>query len=218
LSFVTDLNFDLLAFGAFGAVAAVIWIGVIVAGGAFVVSVIEGYESLAGGLATLVLTGYVFVAAWQFNESCQNVGLAPANLHKCYHVRDPETLTVMASILVASLIGFIWWNTHPAQVQLGVSGAFFLGSAIAALAVMTHTELLLIGLFILFTGFARIALPPRSHRPSAKRWPFPPSPSTRGRLQIAGSSEVTIIVRFWIVAGLLSGIGVAVFYGIWAAQ
>lgn len=218
LSFVTDLNFDLLAFGILGVALAVIWIGLIVAGGAFVVSLIEGYDGLAAGLATIALTAYIFVAAWQTNESCLNLRLAHANLHKCYQISDPETLAVMSSILVASLIAFIWWNTHPAQVQLGESGSFFLGSAIAALAVMTHTELLLICLTILFGGFARIALPPKSHRTAARRWPLPAQPSTRGRLQIAGASEVTIVVRFWIVAGLLSGVGIALFYGIWAAK
>ncbi len=218
LSFVTDLNVDLLALGTFGVVLAVIWIGLIISGGAFVVSVIESYDGLAAGLATLALTGYLFVAAWQVNESCLNLTLAQANVHKCYQIGDPETLTVMASILVASLIGFIWWNTHPAQVHLGESGSFFLGSAIAALAVMTHTELLLISLSILFVGFARIALPPKSDRIATRRWPLPAQPSTQARLQIAGSSEVTVVVRFWIVAGLLAGVGIAVYYGTWAAQ
>lgn len=218
LSFVTNFTFNPLTLGAVGFLGAVVWIALIVTGGAVTVSAIEGYDGLAAGLVSLALLGYVFVTAWQYNESCLNVTLAHANLHKCYPVRDPETLTGITVILLAALIAFIWWNTHPAQIQLGESGSLLLGSSIAALAVTTHTELLLIALIALFATFARIALPPRSLRTSARRWPLPLHPSPRGRLGIAGTSEVTIVVRFWIVAGLLTGAGIATFYGTWAAQ
>jgi phospho-N-acetylmuramoyl-pentapeptide-transferase len=127
-------------------------------------------------------------------------------------------LVEIVVVVLASLLGFIWWNTHPARVQLGESGSFLLGSAIAALAIMTHTELMLVGLIVVFVVFARIALPPKSARTPSRRWPLPAAPSSRGRLLIAGTSEVTIVVRFWILAALLSAAEIAVFYGTWLSK
>ncbi|MDQ1564796.1 MAG: phospho-N-acetylmuramoyl-pentapeptide-transferase, partial [Actinomycetota bacterium] len=218
ISFVTNLKFDFLTVGLLGLVAAVVWIAVIIVGGASAVSVIEGYDGLAAGLAAMALVGYVFVTAWQYNESCLNLTLARENLYKCYSTSDPESLVEIAAVVLASLLGFIWWNTHPAQVQLGESGSFLLGCAIAALAIMTDTELLLILFFAVFAVFARVALPPKSTRTPSRRWPLPAIPSARGRLLVAGTSEITIVVRFWILAALLSAAGIAIFYGTWLSK
>jgi phospho-N-acetylmuramoyl-pentapeptide-transferase len=217
-SFVTELNFDFFTLGGVGAVAAILWLALLVFGSATSVSVIEGYDGLAAGLTATAMIGYVFVTAWQYNQSCAYPGLARENLLKCYPVRDPKTLTEIVAILIAALIAFVWWNTYPAQVQLGESGSFLLGSSLAAISILTHTELLLVALCTLLAIFTRVALPSRVTRTKPDRWQLFAGPSRRGRLRIAGTSEVTIVVRFWIIAALLSGVGVIVFYLTWAAQ
>jgi phospho-N-acetylmuramoyl-pentapeptide-transferase len=218
VSFLGDLRFDFLSLGVIGLVAALVWISSIVVGGGYAVSVVERYDGLAAGAVSMALVAYLFVTGWQYTQSCLNLQLAPESLPRCYAVRDPESLTEVTVILLAALTAFIWWNTHPAQIQLGESGSLVLGGSLAALAIMTHTELLLVALGGVFALFARVALPPRNAGARSGSWPLPATSSTRRAMGIVGASEVTIVVRFWIVAGLLSGAVIAIFYGAWASS
>ncbi|MCU1584989.1 MAG: phospho-N-acetylmuramoyl-pentapeptide-transferase [Microbacteriaceae bacterium] len=216
ISFLGNLRFDFLSLGAIGLLAASIWISSIVVGGGYAVSIVKSYDGLAAGAVSTALVAYLFVTGWQYAQSCLNLNLTPLGLSRCYPTRDPEILTEMTVILLAALTAFIWWNTHPAQIRLGESGALLLGGSLAALAVMTHTELLLVGLGGAFAVFARVALPPRSARIRSGQMPLPAADSTRRVMRIVGGSEVTIVVRFWIVAGLLAGAAIAIFYSAWA--
>ena len=81
--------------------------------------------------------------------------LASDVAYKCYDVRDPLDLAVVAAAIVGALIGFLWWNTSPAQIFMGDSGSLALGGALAALAILSKTELLLVlvgGLFVIEAG------------------------------------------------------------------
>ncbi|MBD4382645.1 phospho-N-acetylmuramoyl-pentapeptide-transferase, partial [Xanthomonas citri pv. citri] len=72
----------------------------------------------------------------------------------CYEVRDPMDLALLAAILTGSLLGFLWWNTSPAKIFMGDTGSLGLGGALAAFAVLSRTELLLVliaGLFVVIT-------------------------------------------------------------------
>src|SRR5690606_5431244 len=94
------------------------------------------------------------IGFWQFNQSCFSLNLDPEVMDKCYVVSNPLDLAVIAAAIVGALVGFLWWNTSPAQIMMGDTGALALGGALTALAVMSRTELLLVligGLFVWIT-------------------------------------------------------------------
>ena len=69
----------------------------------------------------------------------------------CYTVRDPLDLAVVAAALTGACFGFLWWNASPAAIFMGDTGSLSLGGAVAGLAILTRTELLLVilgGLFV----------------------------------------------------------------------
>jgi phospho-N-acetylmuramoyl-pentapeptide-transferase len=109
---------------------------------------------------------------------------------------------------VGALIGFLWWNTSPAQIFMGDTGSLGLGGALAALAILSRTELLLVfigGLFVIVAGsviLKRIFLMSPLHH----------------HFELKGWAEVTVVVRFWIIAGLLVAAGVGTFYLEWITQ
>ena len=72
----------------------------------------------------------------------------------CYNVRDPLDLAVIAAAITGACFGFLWWNASPAAIFMGDTGSLSLGGALAGLAILTRTELLLVilgGLFVLIT-------------------------------------------------------------------
>jgi phospho-N-acetylmuramoyl-pentapeptide-transferase len=218
VSFLGNLRFDFLSLGVVGLIGALVWISLIVVGGGYTVSVVKTYDGLAAGAVSTALVAYLFVAGWQYTQSCLNLKLAAESVARCYPIRDPEILVEITVILLAALTAFIWWNTHPARVKLGESGSLVLGGSLAALAVMTHTELLLVVLGGVFALFARMALPPRTATIRSGMIPVPTAVATSRAMRIVGASEVTIVVRFWILSGLLAGGAIAIFYGAWASS
>ena len=119
------------------------------------VNVADGLDGLASGAAIFAISAYIFIGFWQANQFCENPQIDPDVLYKCYQVRDPLDLAVIAAAIAGALIGFLWWNTSPAQIFMGDTGSLGLGGALAALAILTRTELLLIfigGLFLIVTG------------------------------------------------------------------
>jgi phospho-N-acetylmuramoyl-pentapeptide-transferase len=126
-------------------------------------------------------------------------------------------VALVAAAAMAACFGFLWWNASPAQIFMGDTGSMSLGGLMAGLAILTRTELLLVvlgGLFaavtlssIIQTGwfkFTRI----RSGR--GKRV-FRMAP-LHHHFELGGWEEVTIIVRFWIVAGIAVAFGMGLFY------
>ena len=99
----------------------------------------------------MVFGAYTLVNIWQNNQSC-----APARPRQrpCYEVRDPLDLAVVAAALTGACFGFLWWNASPAEIFMGDTGSLSLGGALAGLAILTRTELLLVvlgGLFVIET-------------------------------------------------------------------
>ena len=136
-------------------------------------------------------------------------------LSVCYETRDPLDLAVIASAIVGALAGFLWWNTSPAQIYMGDTGSLGLGGALAALAILSRTELLLIpigAIFVIVTG--SVILQRIYFKLTKGKRIFLMSP-LHHHFELKGWHEVTIVVRFWIIAGLgvLGGIGL--FYLEW---
>ena len=91
----------------------------------------------------MVLGSYVAICFFQFRNTCVNAA-GSVTAAGCYDVRDPLDVAVVAAAAVGGLIGFLWWNAHPARIMMGDTGSLALGGLIAGLSVLTRTELLLI--------------------------------------------------------------------------
>ena len=158
----------------------------------------------------MVFAAYTLVNIWQNNQCC---ALTPGS--NCYEVRDPLDLAVIAAALTGACFGFLWWNASPAKIFMGDTGSLSLGGALAGLAILTRTELLLVvlgGLFVIITlsvilqvGYFKLSGGKRIFRMAPLHHHF----------ELKGWDEITVVIRFWIIAGLCVAAGLGVFYAEW---
>lgn len=217
ISFVRDLDFDFVAvFGTgLGLVLFVVWIVLITASTSNAVNLADGLDGLAAGSSVIAIGSYIIIGFWQFQQSCSNLSIDPDNLFKCYDVSYPLDLATIAAAIVGSLIGFLWWNTSPAQIMMGDTGSFAIGGALAALAILSRTELLLIfigGLYLIITGQVILQRIYFKATKGKRIWRASP---LHHHFEMVGWAEVTIVVRFWIISGLFVASGVGLFYAEW---
>jgi len=218
ISGVRDIPWlNLAVFGTVGAVIAfIIWVNVISVSATNGVNVADGLDGLATGASIIAAAAYIFIGFWQYGQSCFAGGADVADLYRCYVVRDPLDLAVVAAALAGSLIGFLWWNTSPAQIFMGDTGSLGIGGAFAALAILSRTELLLVligGLFLIVTGSVIVQ---RAYFKITKgKRIFLMSP-LHHHFELKGWAEVTVVVRFWLIAGLFVAAAVGVFYLEWS--
>jgi phospho-N-acetylmuramoyl-pentapeptide-transferase len=210
---------NLMAFGTVaGVILFLLWVNVIVVSASNGVNVADGLDGLATGASILAIASYIFIGFWEYNQSCFFGGADAADLYKCYVVRDPLDLACIAAAIAGSLIGFLWWNTSPAHIFMGDTGSLGLGGALAALAIMTRTELLLIligGLFLIVTG--SVIVQRVYFKLTHGKRIFLMSP-LHHHFELKGWAEITVVVRFWIIAGLFIAVGVGIFYLEWAIK
>ena len=207
LSFIRDTGLDLgVAF--FG------WVFVIFAASANGVNLTDGLDGLASGSTAMVMAAYVIIAFWQFRHACDPFG-GPG----CYDVSLDTSLdlAILAAAGLGAIAGFLWWNAAPARIFMGDTGSLALGGLAAAMAVATRTQLLLVilgGLFVLET--ASVMLQVVSFRLFGRRL-FRMAP-IHHHFEVLGWHEFTVIVRFWIVAGLAVLFGLGLFYADFLAR
>jgi phospho-N-acetylmuramoyl-pentapeptide-transferase len=200
LSFVRDYGLDL------GAVAFIVWAYFMVAATSNGVNLTDGLDGLASGASCMVFGAYVIIAFWQFGNNCVT---QPGG--NCYDVRDPLDLAVVSAAAMGACFGFLWWNASPARIFMGDTGSLALGGALAGLAMATHTELLLIVLGGLYVVEASSVIAQVLAFRLFKRRIFNMAP-VHHHFELAGWNENTVIVRFWIIAGLAVAFGLGVFY------
>lgn len=212
ISLFRDTEFDFLKFGAVvGILLFLLWIILIITATSNAVNLTDGLDGLAAGAAILVFLAYAIISFWQFSQNC----LDPTSGVGCYVSRDPLDLAVMAAAFAGALIGFLWWNTSPALLYMGDTGSMGIGGAVAAFAILTRTELLLIfigGLFLIEAG--SVILQRLFFKVTKGRRIFLMSP-VHHHFELKGWAEVTVVVRFWIIAGGLVLVGIALFYAEW---
>ena len=220
ISFVRDLNFDFVT--VFGVTAGItifiVWIVLITTATTNAVNLADGLDGLAAGSSIFAIGSYIIIGFWQSNQSCFSTKIQVANLFKCYTVSRPLDIAVVAAAIVGSLIGFLWWNTSPAQIMMGDTGSFGLGGALAALAILSRTELLLIligGLFLIITGQVIVQRIYFKATRGKRIWRASP---LHHHFEMKGWAEVTIVVRFWIISGLFVAAGVGTFYLEWLSR
>ncbi len=193
LSFIRDTG---LRLGAF----FLVWCFLMLTASSHAVNLTDGLDGLAAGSSILVLAAYVFIAFWQFRHPCGGINVPDAG---CYDVNARAMLdnAIVAAGMMGAATGFLWWNAAPARIFMGDTGALALGGLFGALAITTNTQLLLVilgGLFVMET--LSVILQVISFRGFHRRI-FRMSP-IHHHFELAGWPEFTVIVRFWIIAGL----------------
>ena len=192
-----------------GLAVFVVWIVILIAGTSNAVNLTDGLDGLATGSACLVLAAYVLIGNWQLRNDCTSF-LAP----HCYQVRDPLDLAVVASAVLGACFGFLWWNAPPARIFMGDTGSLALGGVLAGLAVCTKTQLLLAVLGGLFVVIAMsVIIQVGSYKMTGKRV-FRMAP-LQHHFELIGWAETTIVIRFWLIAGLFVALGLGIFYVEW---
>ena len=213
ISFIRDSGFDLMMFGTIvGSILVVLWIFLLISATSNGVNIADGLDGLAIGASIMAIGAYAVIGFWQFNQSC---GRVIENIQSCYEVRDPLDLAVIAAAITGAGIGFLWWNTTPAQIIMGDTGAMSLGGALAALAILSRTEVLLVligGLFVIVTG--SVILQRAYFKITKGKRIFLMSP-LHHHFELKGWAEITVVVRFWIIAGLCVLSGIGLFYLEW---
>jgi phospho-N-acetylmuramoyl-pentapeptide-transferase len=165
-----------------------VFIYLVVAGTTSAVNLTDGLDGLAAGCASIVLLAYIGIT----------------------FISGERDLALLASCLVGVCIGFLWFNSFPASIFMGDTGSLALGGAIAGLAVMTDTEVLLILLGGIFVIEALSVLIQVFSFQTFRKRVFLMAP-IHHHFELQGWSETKIILRFWIVAAACGAIGFTVY-------
>jgi phospho-N-acetylmuramoyl-pentapeptide-transferase len=162
-----------------------LFIYLVVAGTTSAVNLTDGLDGLAAGCAAIVLLAYIGIT---------------------FITGGQRDLTFLAACLVGACIGFLWFNSFPASIFMGDTGSLGLGGAIAGLAIMTNTELLLILLGGIFVIEALSVLIQVFSFQMFRKRVFLMAP-IHHHFELVAWSETKIILRFWIVAAACAAIG-----------
>jgi len=203
LSTVRDTSIKL------GLVLVIIWAILMVVGTSNGVNLTDGLDGLATGAAIMSFLAFVLIGVWKFGQRCEIA------VNNCYNARDPLDMAVLAASLAGACAGFLWWNASPARIFMGDTGSLALGGALAGLAMTLRTELLLIpigGLFVLIT--LSVIIQTTYFKISGGKRVFRMAP-LQHHFELLGWGEVTIVIRFWIIAGLSVAAALGLFYAQW---
>ena len=176
-----------------------IWAVLLIAGTTNAVNLTDGLDGLAAGASIFGFVSFIFVAFWAFRHP------------EVYDVAHALDLAVVAAAMLGGVTGFLWWNANPARIFMGDTGSLAIGAALACLALTTNTQLLLpvIGsLFVLET--VSVILQVGRFRLTGKRV-FRMAP-IHHHFELGGWPETTVIIRFWIMAGLGTALALGLFY------
>ncbi|KAB1643980.1 phospho-N-acetylmuramoyl-pentapeptide-transferase [Gulosibacter chungangensis] len=217
VSFIRDTDFNFMMFGALaGTILVVIWIVLITTATSNAVNVTDGLDGLATGASIFAIGSFGIIGYWQFNQACGTDRLNSSVVQACYEVYAPLDMAIVAAAIVGALVGFLWWNTSPAQIFMGDTGSLALGGALAAFAILSRTELLLLviaGLFVIDTG--SVIVQRAYFKITGGKRIFLMSP-IHHHYELKGWAEQTVVVRFWTVGGIFAVIGIAMFYAEWS--
>jgi phospho-N-acetylmuramoyl-pentapeptide-transferase len=214
VSFIRDTGIDLAFAGAtLGLILFVLWANFLITAWSNAVNLTDGLDGLATGVSLIVFGAYVIVCVWQSNQTCQSIFTVGP---RCYETRDPLDLAVVAAAITGACFGFLWWNASPAKIFMGDTGALALGGALAGLSILSRTEILAAiigGLFVLvvLSDVIQIGFFKMTGKRVFKMAPL------HHHFELSGWGEVTIVIRFWIIAGLFVAAGIGVYYAEWVA-
>ena len=204
---VRDTSFKL------GMFFVILWVIFLVLGSSNGVNLTDGLDGLASGAAIMTFLAFIVIGVWEFGQSC-----AISDAAQCYNVRDPLDIAVLSAALAGACAGFLWWNAAPAKIFMGDVGSLALGGAISGIAIVLRVEALLAalgGLFVLIT--LSVIIQTGYFKLSGGKRIFKMAP-LQHHFELLGWGEVTIVIRFWILAGMSVAAGLGLFYGQWVVS
>lgn len=180
-----------------------VWIFIMIIGTSNAVNLTDGLDGLAAGAVLMVMAAYMLIAFTMFRRP---------ELYEYFSGAPALDIAIICGAVLGACVGFLWWNAAPARLFMGDTGSLALGGVLAAVALMTRTQLLLLvlgGLFVLealsviiqvgvfkITGGKRVfRMAPIHHHFELKGW-----------------SEFTVMVRLWIICGFCVLVGFTMFY------
>ena len=191
-------------------VPTIVWIvfaGLTVWATSNAVNVTDGLDGLAAGSALLGFAAFTIIAYWAFRNP-EFYGVLNGG------VVNPLDLAVIAAGFAGACGGFLWFNAAPARIFMGDVGALGIGTALALLALTTNTHLLLIlicGINVMEAGSVAIQMGVFKASGRKKRL-FRMSP-IHHHFELLGWPETTVIIRFWLIAGICVATALAIFIG-----
>ncbi|HEU4564272.1 MAG TPA: phospho-N-acetylmuramoyl-pentapeptide-transferase [Gemmatimonadaceae bacterium] len=177
------------------------WVAVVLTGASNAVNLTDGLDGLAAGLAA--------IAAATFALFAYVIGRIDTSQYlQIYYLRGAGELTVFCSALFGAVIGFLWFNTFPAQVFMGDTGSLAIGGALGAVAILLKSEFLLVivgGVFVAETVSVIVQRTVFKYRRrrygleyAQKHRVFKRAP-LHHHFELKGWPETQVVVRFWIL-------------------
>jgi phospho-N-acetylmuramoyl-pentapeptide-transferase len=168
-------------------------------GSANAVNLTDGLDGLAAGSAVFAFATLAVIGYWQFRHTF------------IYHVPQGLDLALAAMALTGACAGFLWWNAAPARIFMGDTGSLAIGAGLAGLCLQMNLVLLLpviAGLFVMVTlsVIIQVASYRLFHRRVFRMAPL------HHHFELLGWPETTVIVRFWILAGVCTALALGLFY------
>ncbi|MDP3011440.1 MAG: phospho-N-acetylmuramoyl-pentapeptide-transferase [Candidatus Hydromicrobium sp.] len=160
------------------------------------VNLTDGLDGLAAGTSSIVLAVFCFIAFLEGSILGVSYGI---------------DIAVVSGGTLAACIGFLWWNTAPAEIFMGDTGSLGLGGLVAAVAIILKQEILLIvigGLFVIETLSVIIQV---FWFKVFKKRVFKMAP-IHHHFELLGWPEIKVIIRFWLVCVLFAGVGFFIYY------
>jgi phospho-N-acetylmuramoyl-pentapeptide-transferase len=172
----------------------IIFIAFVIVGTSNAVNLTDGLDGLAGGVLIFSFVAYLLIS------------LVPVAGIKVAH----PNLAIFCALVIGALMGFLWFNVHPAQIFMGDSGALALGATLAVTATVNgQLPLLLVVGIVFFAVIMSVVIQVLSYRIRGRRV-FRMTP-LHHHFELIGWAEEKITLRFWIVAALAGLLGVSLF-------
>ncbi len=191
---ITVLNVPFLGEVVVGALFFALFMAFVIVGVSNAVNLTDGLDGLAAGVLIFSFVAYLLIALFD----------PPGPL-------DPQpNLAIFCALITGALMGFLWFNVHPAQIFMGDSGSLGLGATLAVVATLSRQlPLLMIIGIVFFAVIMSVVLQVVSFRLRGRRI-FRMAP-LQHHFELIGWAEEKITVRFWIVSALAALLGFSVF-------
>lgn len=166
-----------------------LFVNILMAGMSNATNLTDGLDGLAGGTVMMAMLVMAAIA----------------------YRMDMLGCSVFAAALAGACIGFLWFNAYPADIFMGDTGSLALGTALAGLAVITKTEVVVLIIGGLFIAEAMSVIIQVLHYKRTQQRVFLMAP-LHHHFERKGWSEVKVVIRFWIISGLLAAMGFAIYF------
>lgn len=173
---------------------------VVIIGFSNAVNLTDGLDGLAAGAGILGFAAFVVIGFWAFSHN------------EIYNVDHALDLAVVAACMLGACAGFLWWNAAPARIFMGDTGSLAIGAGFACLGLTLDVVLLLPligGLFVFET--VSVILQVGAFRLLGGRRVFRMAP-VHHHFELGGWPETTVIIRFWLIAGMCAALALGIFY------